>query len=160
MLSVPPFTSWTVFISVCTRSSKNSCVVIDVEYNRYYTVNIVIADNILYWCTLYCIYTVVLLLIYTVVYTAYIYCCIYCCIYCLLLLIYTVVYTVVYTAYTVFYCLYILLILLYILLILHHTAIHLQHVPGLWHQILFIAVIPALCSVYWSPLFTTVIYCV
>ena len=146
MLSVPPFNSWTVFISVCTRSSKNSCVVIDVEYNRYYTVNIVIAniviaDNILYWCTLYCIYTVVLLLIYTVV----------------LLLIYTVVLLLIYTAYTVSYCLY---ILLYILLILHHTAIHLQHVPGLWHQILFIAVIPALCSVYWSPLFTTVIYCV
>ena len=85
MLSVPPFTSWTVFISVCTRSSKNSCVVIDVDHYSYYAVNIVI-----FWCYSVLMYIV---LLYTVVYTV------------VLLLIYTVVYTVVYTAIFCYYCL-------------------------------------------------------
>ena len=125
-----------LFLFLCvTRSSKNSCVVIDVDHYSYYAVNIVI-----FWCYSVLMYIV---LLYTVVYTV------------VLLLIYTVVYTVVYTAYTAYtvsYCLYILLVTasycLYILLILHHTAIHLQHIPGLWHQILFIAVIPALFQRY------------
>ena len=135
-----------LFLFLCvTRSSKNSCVVIDVDHYSYYAVNIVI-----FWCysvlmyivLLYTVvYTVVLLLIYTVVYTV------------VLLLIYTVVYTVVYTAIFCYYC-----------LLLLYTCIMYQVYDGQnFLSQLFQALFQALCSIYCctsSLLLVTVIYCV
>ena len=114
------------------------------RYYCYYYIHTVITIYILLYSACYCI---ILLYIYCIF--CY-YCLLYTACYCIILLV-TASYCLLlhHTAYTVSYC-----------LLLSLTAIHLQLVPGLWHQILFIAVIPALCSVYCSPLFTTVIYCV
>ena len=102
----------------------------------------------------YCLYTAILLLIYCYI-TAYI---------TAYILLYYYLYTVVLL---LIYCLLLLIYCYITAYILSLTAIHLHHALGLWHQILFIAVIPAVIPgvspVYCYPssllLFTAFISC-
>ena len=106
-----------------------------------YTVYILL--YILYtYCYIYCIhtaiYTAIYILLYILLYILYTYCYIY----CIHTAIHTAIYTAIYTVYSVI------------------TAIHLHHIPCLWHQILFIAVIPGVMLYLLLYLFIAVIYCV